>query len=100
MWFPGICETYGWQLDTLSVRPDYIKWHLRDFPDALIHEMLEIVRARTSERIFRVFPNLKAGNPTQDFWSPGYLVDRQNRDFSTQILIAYIAKGRASGQHD
>jgi REP element-mobilizing transposase RayT len=99
-WFPGICKTYGWQLDTLSVRPDYLKWRLRDFPDALIHEMLEIVRARTSQRIFRVFPNLKAGNPTRDFWSQGYLVDRQNRDFSTQILIAHIAKGRKSGEND
>lgn len=95
-WFPGICETYGWQLDHLSVRPDYIKWRLHDFPDALIHEMLEIVRARTSERIFRVFPNLRQGNPTKDFWSPGYLVDRQNQDFSTQVLIAHVANGRAS----
>jgi REP element-mobilizing transposase RayT len=99
-WFPEICKTYGWQLDTLSVRPDYLKWRLRDFPDALIHEMLEIVRARTSERIFRVFPNLQKGNPTRDFWSPGYLVDRQNQDFSTQILIAHFAKGKASRQND
>lgn len=95
-WFPGVCETYGWQLDHLSVRPDYIKWQLHDFPDALIHEMLEIVRARTSERIFRVFPNLRQGNPTKDFWSPGYLVDRQNQDFSTQVLIAHVAQGRAA----
>ncbi len=94
-WFPDICETYGWQLDHLSVRPDYIKWRLGDFPDALIHEMLEIVRERTSERIFRVFPNMKMGDQTKDFWSPGYLVDRQNQDFSTQVLIAHVAKGRS-----
>ncbi len=98
-WFPGICETYGWQLDTLSVRPDYIKWRLRDFPDALIHEMLEIIRERSSERIFRILPNLQEGNPARDFWSPGYLVDRQNRDFSTQILVAHFSKGRALDQN-
>ena len=93
-WFPGICETYGWQLDALSVRPDYIKWRLHDFPDALTHEMLEIVRARTSERIFRVFPNLRGGPPADDFWSPGYLVDRQNQDLSTQVLIARVEPRR------
>lgn len=93
-WFPTLCETYGWQLDLLSVRPDYIKWRLHDFPDALIHEMLEVVRKRTSERIFRIFPNLREGNPTSDFWSPGYLVDRENQDFSTQVLIAHMAPKR------
>ena len=95
-WFPGICETYGWQLDFLSVRPDYLKWRLHDFPDALIYEMLEVVRKRTSERIFRVFPNLRTGNPGEDFWSPGYLVDRKNQDFSTQVLIAYVDPNRRS----
>ena len=93
-WFPGTCDTYGWQLDALSVRPDYVKWRLHDFPDALIHEMLDIIRKRTSERIFRVFPNLKEGSPENDFWSPGYLVDRQNQDFSTQVLIAHLEPGR------
>ncbi len=99
-WFPGICETYGWQLDLLSIRPDYIKWRLHDFPDALIHEMLEIVRRRTSERIFRVFPNLREGSPGDDFWSPGYLVDRENQDFSTQVLIAHVAPKRERDQKD
>lgn len=93
-WFPRICETYGWELAYLSIRPDYVKWTLHDFPDALIHEMLEIVRRRTSERIFRIFPNLQAGSQTGDFWSPGYLVDRQNREFSTQVLIAHVTKSR------
>jgi len=96
-WLPGICKIYGWQLDFLSVRPDYIKWRLHDFPDALIHEMLEVVRKRTSERIFRVFPNLREGNPVDDFWSPGYLVDRENQDFSTQVLIAHLEPTR---RHD
>jgi len=99
-WFPVFCETYGWQLDLLSVRPDYIKWRLHDFPDALIYEMLEIVRKRTSERIFRVFPNLQEGNPTDDFWSPGYLVDRQNQDFSTQVLITHVKPDRHTDQED
>ena len=96
-WFPGICETYGWQLDALSIRPDYIKWRLHDFPDALIHEMLEIIRRRTSERIFRVFPSLRENRVDNDFWSPGYLADRQNQDFSTQVLIAHVEPKRRSG---
>jgi REP element-mobilizing transposase RayT len=93
-WLPVICETYGWQLDLIAVRPDYLKWTLRDFPEPLIREMLTILRRKTSERIFRVFPELIKGNPTSDFWSPGYLVDMLNQDFSTQLLISHLSKSR------
>lgn len=91
-WLPAICKTYGWQLDFLSVRPDYLKWTLGDFPESLIREMLRIVRQATSNQIFRVFPNLQQGVLPHDFWSPGYLVDTQNREFSTQALISHVSK--------
>jgi REP element-mobilizing transposase RayT len=94
VWLPKLCEVYGWQLDLLSVRPDYLKWTLRDFPECLTREMLGILRRVTSEQIFKVFPALLAGNPTQDFWSPGYLVDTQYREFPTQVLIATVSKDR------
>ncbi len=91
-WLPEICRTYGWQLDGLAVRPDYLRWTLADFPEVLIREMLQIVRRKTSQRIFRVYPNLRGGQ--DDFWAPGYLVDMQERDFSTQALMSRIARGR------
>lgn len=90
-WMPALCETYGWQLEYLSVRPDYIKWTLVDFPEALIRKMLQVVRQQTSGRIFRVFPNLKADNASGDFWAPGYLVDTQDREFTTQALMIHLA---------
>ena len=97
-WVPAICKTYGWELDLLSVRPDYLKWTLRDFPDTLTREMLLTMREKTSQRIFRVFPNLRQGASSPDFWAPGYLVDSQNRDFSTQALMAYVARNRLENQ--
>lgn len=95
-WMPELCEMYGWQLGYLSVRPDYIKWTLEDFPEMLIRKMLQIVRQHTSERIFRVFPNLKLENPSGDFWAPGYLVDTQHREITTQALMVRLAANRLS----
>ena len=97
-WMPALCETYGWQLGFLSVRPDYIKWTLVDFPETLIRKMLQVVRRQTSGRIFRVFPNLKADNPSGDFWAPGYLVDTQDRQFTTQALMVHLAANRLTAQ--
>jgi REP element-mobilizing transposase RayT len=93
-WFPVVCEIYGWELASLSVRPDYLKWTLLDFPECLIRDMLGVVRHWTSTRIFTTFPGLQSGNPTQDFWSPGYLVDTQNREFPTQMLITHVSRSR------
>ncbi len=93
-WLPAVCKRYGWQLSFLSVRPDYIKWTLSDFPESLLQKMLQAVRREMSERIFHVFPDLHMGNQTGDFWAPGYLVDTQNREFSTQALIAHISENR------
>lgn len=97
IWMPELCETYGWELDLLSVRPDYLKWTLRDFPESLTRDMLQTIREKTSLRIFRVFPNLKEGADSSDFWAPGYLVDNQNRDFTTQALMARVAQDRLGG---
>lgn len=97
-WMPELCEIYGWELDLLSVRPDYLKWTLRDFPESLTRDMLQTVREKTSLRIFRVFPNLKEGADSSDFWAPGYLVDNQNRDFTTQALMARVAQDRLGGK--
>ncbi len=97
-WMPALCEIYGWQLGYLSVRPDYIKWTLVDFPEALIRKMLQVVRKQTSGRIFRVFPNLKTDNASGDFWAPGYLVDTQDREFTTQALMIHLAANRLVGQ--
>jgi REP element-mobilizing transposase RayT len=94
-WMPHLCEKYGWSLNMLSVRPDYLKWTLADFPEGLTLKMLTVVRQWTTAQIFNTFPTLAAETPAQDFWSPGYLVDTQNRDFPTQVLIAHFARDRA-----
>ena len=91
-WLPTLCEVYGWELTFLSLRPNYIKWTFADFPECLKLDMLSIVRRWTSKQIFKDFPQLQTGNPSGDFWSPGYLVDTQNREFPTQMLITHFSR--------
>lgn len=93
-WFPALCEIYGWELASLSVCPDYLKWTLLDFPECLMRDMLGVVRDWTSTRIFKSFSALQVGNPTQDFWSPGFLMDTQNREFPIQVLVTHVSRSR------
>jgi REP element-mobilizing transposase RayT len=93
-WMRIICMKYGWELILLSVRPDYLKWTLGDFPESLIQEMLRLMRMETSKRIFRTFSDLQNENQGGDYWAPGYLVDLQNREFTTQALMAHVDSSR------
>ena len=93
-WLPAICERYGWQLTLLSVRPYYLKWTLSDFPESLTQKMLRVIRQDTTRRIRRVFPDLQESIQEGDYWAPGYLVDTQHRDLSTQSLFIHLSKNR------
>ena len=93
-WLITICETYGWQLDDLSVRPNFVKWTLCDFPETLISEMLAIIRSETSKKILREFPEFQQDGQARDFWSTGYLVDMKNREISSQAVLSHLSTSR------
>jgi REP element-mobilizing transposase RayT len=95
VWMTEVCDLYGWELNLLSIRPDYLKWTLLDFPECLTQKMLAAVRQWTSTRIFNLFPDMQAGLADLDFWSPGYLVDTLNRDFPTQALLAQVSRNQS-----
>ena len=99
-WMPALSAIYGWELERLSIRPDYLKWTLLDFPECLTLKMLAIVRQWTSQQIFKAFPALRTDQSLKDFWSPGYLVDTQDQDFPTQVLIAHVSRQHSPQKHD
>jgi hypothetical protein len=84
-WLPALCLSYGWQLNSLTVRPNCLGWTLVDFPESLIQKMLKIVRLSTSEQLLESFPDLKTKILDGDFWIPGYLVDTNNQCFSAMV---------------
>lgn len=89
-WIEELCDIYAWQLDSLSVRPEYLNWTLDDFPESLILDMLHIVRDYTSERIFHLFPEYQAEPGAFDFWAHGYLVDSHNQKLSVLDVLKEI----------
>ena len=94
-WLPAICQKYGWQLASLSIRPGYLRWTLADFPNLLSQEMLRIVRRETSWRILRLFPGLQSVEQKADFWAPGILMATRNPDLSEQPdLHAFLSSSR------
>lgn len=73
-WVPQVCIAFGWRLEHLAVRPDYLQWVARVPPSTAPGYIMRIIRQQTSDRMFNEFPRFRKDNPSGDFWAPGYLI--------------------------
>lgn len=94
IWMPEICIAFGWRLEFLTVRPEYLQWVVNVPPSSSPGYLMRIVRQQTSERIFANFPRLKKENPSGDFWAPGYLIMGGDRPHPPQLVKDYINQTR------
>jgi len=93
-WLPNICIAFGWRLEHLSIRPEYLQWVVNVQPNTSPGQLMRLMRQQTSEKIFADFPRLKKENPSGDFWSPGYLIMGGNQPHPPQLVKDYIRETR------
>jgi REP element-mobilizing transposase RayT/ActR/RegA family two-component response regulator len=93
-WMPNICVAFGWRLEHLSVRPDYLQWVIHVPPTASPGYLMRIMRKQTSEKIFGDFPRQKKENPSGDFWAPGYLIMGGSQPHPSKLVKDYIKHTR------
>lgn len=73
-WVTHLCVAFGWRLEHLSVRPEYIQWLVNVPPNTSPGYLIRTIRQHTSRRMFIDFPETERDNPSGDFWAPGYLI--------------------------
>jgi len=93
-WLPQICIAFGWRLEYLAVRPEYVQWVLNVPPATSPGYLMRIMRQQTSEKIFSEFPRMKKENPSGDFWAPGYLIMGGTQPHPPQLVKDYIKQTR------
>lgn len=93
-WLPNICIAFGWRLEYLSVRPEYLQWVVNVQPNTSPGYLMRIMRQQTSEKIFSEFTRLKKENPSGDFWAPGYLIMGGTQPHPQQLVRDYIRQTR------
>jgi REP element-mobilizing transposase RayT len=93
-WLPNICVAFGWRLEFLAVRPEYLQWVVNVQPNTSPGYLMRIMRQQTSEKIFTEFVRLKKENPSGDFWAPGYLIMGGTQPHPPQLVRDYIRQTR------
>ena len=94
-WLPQICIAFGWRLEYLAVRPEYVQWVVNVPPATSPGYLMRIMRQQTSEKIFAEFPRMKKENPSGDFWAPGYLIMGGTQPHPPQLVKDYIKQTRS-----
>ncbi|MBL8101085.1 MAG: transposase [Anaerolineales bacterium] len=93
-WLPNICIAFGWRLEYLAVRPEYLQWVVNVQPNTSPGYLMRIMRQQTSEKIFSEFNRFKKENPSGDFWAPGYLIMGGTQPHPPQLVRDYIRQTR------
>jgi REP element-mobilizing transposase RayT len=88
------CIAFGWRLEYLSVRPEYLLWNVNVPPATSPAYLMRIMRQRTSMKIFDEFPRYIKENPSGDFWAPGHLVMGGSQPPPAQLIKDFISQTR------
>jgi REP element-mobilizing transposase RayT len=93
-WLPKICIAFGWRLEFLAVRPEYLQWVVNVQPNTSPGYLMKVMRQHTSEKIFTDFLRIRKENPSGDFWAPGYLIMGGTQPHPPQLVKDYIKQTR------
>ena len=89
-----IAVSFGWSLDFLSIKPEYLQWVIRVPPSTSTTYVIQVVRKQLSQKIFMKFPQYKNDDQSDDFWAPGYLIFWGSQPHPPEIIQRYIDQTR------
>jgi REP element-mobilizing transposase RayT len=72
VWMKEICISFGWRLESVTVRPGYMQWVVTVQTTVNPAHIMRLSRQQTSQKILNEFPRYKQQNLSGDFWAPGY----------------------------
>ncbi|MBE0699817.1 MAG: IS200/IS605 family transposase [Anaerolineaceae bacterium] len=93
-WVQHLCLAYGWRLEGISIRPEFLQWTVQVAPSISPGHLVRIIRQRSSLNIFSQYTHLRDQNPSGDFWASGYLIVSGAQPPSAQLLREYISQTR------
>jgi REP element-mobilizing transposase RayT len=93
-WMQQICVSFGWRLEFINVKPDYLQWTMGVPPATSTAYFMKSIRQQTSLFIFEDFPRIKRENVSYDFWAPGYLIYFGTRPHPIEVIRSFIHQTR------
>ena len=88
----GICERYGYELDTQSVQNDHVHVFLSFPPKVSISQAVKTLKGVSSRKLSEEFPELKQKMWGAPVWAVGYYAATVGDRTVSQQIRKYIQK--------
>ncbi len=95
-WIPQLCVAFGWRLEYIAIRPEYLLWIANGPPTTAPGNLMRMLRVHSSQRIFEEFPRFLKDNPSGDFWAPGFLLMSGSQPPPASSIKDFITRVRQS----
>ena len=93
-WVNQLCIAFGWRLEYIAIRPEYLQWIARVPLNNTAGYVINTIRKHTSERLFNEFPRFKTDNPSGDFWAHGFIVQGGSQPHPQKLIQEFIQQTR------
>ncbi len=87
-------QTQGWELTSLSVRPQYALWTVRLPFSASPVDLVEQIKEVTSNRIKSTLPDQAGEIQASSFWAPGYWILSGQQPPSARLIQQFLKARR------
>jgi CheY-like chemotaxis protein len=85
-WVAELCLSFGWRLENLFIRPEFLGWSVAASSQVSPNNIVETICRQLSRRVFHQFPRLGEENPSGGFWAPDPLIVSGPLPASAQII--------------
>jgi REP element-mobilizing transposase RayT len=93
-WITDICSAYQWRLGSISNRLEFVHFILHVPPGVSPVQAVEIIRQRSSEKIFSQFKELLPPAAQANFWSDELLIQSGPHPAASEDIRNLIRRAR------
>ena len=94
VWMKRISISFGWKLDFVIVKPDFLEWAMQVTPITSPAYCIQVVRQQLTTQIFEEHPRFKRENLSSDFWARGHVIVIGSRPLPDEIIKGFIQSTR------
>ena len=91
--FLGICQLYGYRIDTLAIEVDHLHLYISIPPRVAVSEAIGILKSLSAKQLFAEFPHLRQDLRKGQLWGRGYFVTTVN-DVRTAPMVRRYLQGQ------
>ncbi len=88
----GICQTYGYRIDTLAIESDHLHLYVSIPPREAVSDAIGRLKSLSAQQMFAEFPHLRQYLRKGQLWGRGYFVTTVSDVRTAPMIRQYLRR--------